>query len=245
MARPSPAQITVAILVGGLGTRLRAAVADRPKVLASVNGRPFLAYLLDQVADAGFEQVVLCTGYRASDVEAEFGSSYRSLRLAYSVEREPVGTGGALRQALPLLASNSVLVLNGDSYVDVDLADFCRRHSHERARGSLLLVWMPDPGRYGQVEISAEGEILSFREKQPDAPAGWISAGVYLLDKTLIADLAADTKISLEKDCFPSWLGLPLRGKRLQSRFLDIGTPESYRQAETFFHEKRYELSRL
>ena len=230
-----PADVTVAVLAGGLGTRLRPAVGDRPKVLAEVNGRPFLSYLLDQVADAGFEQVVLCTGYRAAAVEAEFGTVYRTLRLGYSRELEPLGTGGALRQALPCLETGTVLALNGDSFTDVDLADFWRGHSRSQARASLLLVWMAEAGRYGQVELSSEENILSFREKDPDAPAGWINAGVYLLERGLIAALPAGRSVSLERESFPSWLGLPLRGVPARKRFLDIGTPESYRRAEEFF----------
>lgn len=242
MNRLAPADVTVAILAGGLGTRLRPAVADRPKVLAKVNGRPFLAYLLDQIAEADFRKVVLCTGYRAADVEAEFGPTYHSLRLGYSQELEALGTGGALRLALPLLKTSTVLVLNGDSFADANLADFWQQHSESRSRASLLLVWMGDSGRYGQVELSGKGSILSFREKQAHARAGWINAGVYLLDRELIAGLPADRAVSLERESFPAWLGLPLRGIPARSRFLDIGTPESYREAEEFFNCRNSQL---
>lgn len=238
-----PAGVTVAILAGGLGTRLRSVVADRPKVLARVNGRPFLSHLLDQVAEAGFEQVVLCTGFRADAVEAEFGHSYRTLRLGYSPEPEPLGTGGALRLALPQLTSSSVLVLNGDSYCDADLAAFWQTHQQSGARGSLLLVWVADAGRYGQVEVTSQGEILSFREKQPGAPAGWINAGIYLLERALLANIPVGRAVSLERECFPGWLGLRLQGVTVQGKFLDIGTPQSYAQAEAFFSNKAYELS--
>lgn len=235
MSGGSPSQVTVAILAGGLGTRLRPAVADRPKVLARVLDRPFLARLLDQVADAGFERVVLCTGYRAEQIEAEFGASYRGVSLSYSPETEPLGTGGALRLALPLLQTGTVLVMNGDSYCDADLNGFLDQHQAAGARGSILLVRVQDAGRYGQVELSPAAKIVSFREKQPNAPAGWVNAGLYLLNRDLVAAIPAGRPVSLERECFPSWLGLPLQGVATGGCFLDIGTPESYRAAEEFF----------
>jgi len=238
MSRPKPSEVTVAILAGGLGTRLRPSVGDRPKVLAQVNGRPFLANLLDQVVDAGFQEVVMCTGYRAEAVAAAFGATYGPLRLHYSPEPKPMGTGGALRHALPLLNNNTVLVLNGDSYAEANLTDFSERHAQTEARASLFLVWMQEPGRFGQVELSAHGKILSFREKQPNAPAGWINAGIYLLERGLIEAIPVDRPISLEHDCFPAWLD-KLHGVTARSRFLDIGTPESYRQAEEFFGARK------
>ena len=131
-ARFAPADVTVAILAGGLGTRLRPAVADRPKVMAEVGGRPFLTRWLDCLAEQGFRRVVLCTGHRAAQVRAGLGTEHRGLSLSYSVETAPLGTGGALRHALPRLTSEVILVLNGDSYIGIarklgiDLDDLLR-----------------------------------------------------------------------------------------------------------------------
>src|SRR5579862_8840261 len=237
MSRRNPRDVTVAILAGGLGTRLRSVVADRPKVLAQVNGRPFLSHLLDQVAKAGLEDVVICTGYRADAVAAEFGSAYGPLRLRYSHEPQPLGTGGALRYALPLFGGKTVLVLNGDSYADANLTEFCTKQPPAQARGSILLVWMAEPGRFGRVDLSAEGKILSFQEKTPNAPAGWINAGIYLLERDLIEAIPVGRQVSIERDCFPNWGDL--RGVTSRGRFIDIGTPESYRQAAEFFDAQR------
>src|SRR5262249_48858923 len=124
----SPSDITVAILAGGLGTRLRSVVSDRPKVLAPVAGRPFLAWWLDTLDPQGFGDVILCTGYRAEQVEATFGESFRNLSLRYSVEDMPLGTGGAVHKALPFVRSHELLVLNGDSFCHQDLRPFLRQH---------------------------------------------------------------------------------------------------------------------
>ena len=131
----SLADLTAAILVGGFGTRLRPVVADRPKVLAEVRGRPFLAYLLDQAAAAGLKSVVLCTGYMGDRVQAVFGDTYGELHLTYSQEVVPLGTAGALHLALPLFASAPVLIMNGDSFCDNESASFLGVALCTRCRG--------------------------------------------------------------------------------------------------------------
>lgn len=231
----SLARVPVAILAGGLGVRLRPALGERPKVLAEVAGRPFLAYLLDQLAEAGLRDVVLCTGWRADAVEHALGSAHSSLRLRYSPETEPLGTAGALRRALPLLEGETVLVMNGDSFCDADLAATWDWHRAVRSRATLLLVEVEDASRYGRVEVDAAGAICRFVEKQPGAGAGWINAGIYWLARARIESIATETPLSLERDVFPGWIGRGLAGLRTTARFLDIGTPRSYADASAFF----------
>src|SRR5438105_3788922 len=116
--------VSAAILAGGLGTRLRPAVADRPKVLAPIHGRPYLTFLLDQLADAFIEEVVLLTGFQAGQVRRTLGETYAGMRLLYSEEPAPLGTAGAVRWALDKLSLPTILLLNGDSYCDVHLSAF-------------------------------------------------------------------------------------------------------------------------
>ena len=227
--------VTAVILAGGLGTRLRPVVADRPKVLAEVHGRPFLAFLLDQLAAAGIRDVVLCIGYRGEQVRAAFGEAYGALRLRYSQESRLLGTAGALRLALPLLHSDPVLVMNGDSFCEADLASFTRWHRRRGAAATLLLARVPDTGRYGRVELDAEGRVLRFEEKGSPGGPGWVNAGVYLLSRRLLSTIPAGRPVSLEREVFPAWIGRGLYGHRSTGRFLDIGTPEAYATAEAFF----------
>lgn len=227
--------ITAAILAGGLGTRLRAVVTDRPKALAEVHGRPFLSFLLDQLAAARIRDVVLCIGYRGEQVRAAFGDAYGGLRLRYSQERELLGTAGALRLALPLLQSDPVLVMNGDSFCETDLRAFARWHWERGAEATLLLVRVPDAGRYGRVEVDAAGRVLRFEEKGSTGDPGWVNAGVYLLSRRLLGTIPAGRPVSLEHQVFPAWIGRGLYGYRTAGRFLDIGTPEAYAMAEAFF----------
>ena len=233
--REDQPDVTAAVLAGGLGTRLHAVVSDRPKVLAEVWGRPFLAYLLDQLVSAGVRDAVLCTGYLGEQVRDTFGDAFDDLRLAYSHEPSPLGTGGALRLAEPLFKNNYVLVLNGDSYCDVNLEDFYTWHRARNAESTLLLTKMIDTTRYGRVSVDDDGVVHGFEEKDGRGNPGWINAGVYLFDRRRILDIPANQVVSLERDVFPGWVGRTLYGYRAEGRFLDIGTPESYALVEHFF----------
>lgn len=221
--------VTAAILAGGLGTRLRPAVADRPKVLASVAGRPFLAHLLDQLADGGVEEVVLLVGHGADQVRKTFDGQFNGLRLHYSTEPAPLGTGGAVRLALPHLTADRVLLLNGDSYCDFDLPSLLTADGEV----NMMLADVPDTARYGRVEV-ADGRVTGFAEKGGGGP-GRINAGVYLFPTDLLAELPADRPLSFEREVLPGWVERGLVRPFPGGRFIDIGTPESYAEADRFF----------
>lgn len=232
------AAFTVAILAGGRGTRLRPAVGDRPKVLAPVHNRPYVTYLLDRLADAGVREVVLLTGYQAEQVSGALGTTYRGMRLVYVAEPSPLGTGGAVRGALPRLAGPMILLMNGDSYCEVDLTAFRDFHRRKAADVSLVLAAVADASRYGRVRLGRGGEVECFGEKEPGgAGGGWINAGIYLLSRNLIEEIPAGRPVSLERELFPGWLrrGARVYGYCGGGRFIDIGTPESFAEAEAFF----------
>jgi NDP-sugar pyrophosphorylase family protein len=216
---------------------LRATVPDRPKVLAAVHDRPYLTYLLDQLAGFSLGEVVLLTGYQADQVESTLGDIYGGMHLHYSPEPEPLGTAGAIRRALPKLTGPLVLLLNGDSFCDVDLAALLAFHRRKAADLSLVLTQVLDTSRYGAARVTGSGRVLCFDEKgQQDGP-GWINAGMYLLARRLIEEIPPSRSVSLERDMIPAWIK---RGKRVfglscAGRFLDIGTPESYAAAARFF----------
>ena len=234
-----PGAVTVAILAGGLGTRLRPVVADRPKVMAEVGGRPFLAWWLECLGQQGVREVVLCTGHRARQIEDYFGNAYAGVRLRYSVEAQPLGTGGALGHALPWLRTDHVLAINGDSFCDADLAWFWRAHRACGARASLVVTCVPDLRRFGRVVARSDGRVLAFEEKGETQGGGWINAGLYLLERSLVAEVAPERPCSLERDLLPRWLAAPTGVYAFPAarRFLDIGTPESYARAEAFVTE--------
>jgi len=238
--RRGPPDTTAAILAGGKGTRLREAVPDRPKALAEVAGRPLLAYLLAQLERHGFARVVLCTGHMGERVREAVGPKFGRLAIAYSQEPAPLGTGGALRLALAMLDSPDVLVMNGDSYCGADLGALLAFHtagSSTRPRaGSLTVVRAADARRYGCVRFGPDGRVTAFEEKDRAAGAGWINAGVYALARDAIAEVPAGRAISLEKELFPQWAGRGLYAwPAAGAPFIDIGCPESYKDAQAFF----------
>lgn len=234
MAKESLAHITVAVLAGGLGTRLRAVTGDAQKVLAQVQGRPFLCRLLDQLQAAGARDVVLCTGHRSDLVSACLGESYGPLSLRYSVESERLGTAGALRLALEQCQGDELLALNGDSYLQADLPEFLRRHRESGARASLLLARVEDVARYGAVSTDPAQRITGFLEKGGACGPGWINGGIYLLRRSVLQAIPAGREVSLERELFPALIGSDFFGFQ-GGRFIDIGTPESYREAANFF----------
>jgi NDP-sugar pyrophosphorylase family protein len=226
--------VTAALLAGGLGTRLRSVVADQPKVLAKVRGRAFLSYLLEQLAIAGIKEVVLCTGYLGSQVQQEYGDFYGDLQLLYSQEATPLGTGGALRLALPFFQSEHVLVMNGDSFCTVDLEAFWNWHRSRGARASMVLVKAADARRYGRVYALPDGQIQRFEEKSNEDGASLINAGIYLMRPELVETIRPNAPVSLEHEVIPAWIGQGLYGYESDARLLDIGTPESYLLADRF-----------
>ena len=230
--------VTAVILAGGFGTRLRSVVKDTQKVLASVGGRPFLEIIFDRLIGAGIKKVVLCTGFLGDQVENLYGAHYKGLEICISQENSPLGTGGAIRNALSCCSTENLLVLNGDSFVEVDYEAFFGFFRDGDALASLVLCQVPDVSRFGSVTVSLDTcQIEEFREKSTATGSGWINAGVYLIPKDLIERLPLGKVISLEKDVFPVWCdeeilsGFPLA----EGRFIDIGTPESYAEAGRMF----------
>ena len=232
-------ELTAVVLAGGLGERLRTVVEDRPKVLAEVDGRPFLVYVLDQLVSWGIQESVLCTGYLGEQIKSKFGNSFKTVLLRYSQEPSPMGTAGALRFALPLFRSDTVLVLNGDSYCEVDMEGFWGWHCAQKSDATLLLVRNTDTQRYGGVKTDNHGRIIRFTEKEGAAGPGLINAGIYLIKRSLL-ELISETKpVSLERHIFPSWIGRNFYGYQARGPFLDIGTPESYAAAQAFFAARK------
>lgn len=223
------------ILAGGLGTRLRTVVPDKPKVLATVAGRPFITYLLDQLRRTGIRRVVLSTGHLAEQFADAIGDEYHGLAISYAEESEPLGTGGATKFAGALADTPHVLVMNGDSYFDADLGEYMAWHGAGGQDASLLLVEVPDASRFGTVELRADGvHVAAFREKQPEQVPGKINAGVYLFRREMLERIPAG-KCSVERDVFPRWLDeFDVRAWVTDGEFIDIGVPDDYQRSHDF-----------
>ena len=223
------------LLCGGMGTRLRSVVSDRPKPMADICGKPFLQYLLEMLRDKGITEVIFALGYMGEMIEEYFqdGSAF-GLKIAYSYEEEPLGTGGAIRNALPKILEEEVLVLNADTYFPMDYQGLYRFHQENDGDFSLATRAVPDISRYGAVRRDAAGRIMVWNEKLEDGGqplAGEINGGIYVMKKSLIAEIP-EGKQSLEQDCIPKWLseGKRIFGLPFDGYFMDIGIPKDYQQ---------------
>ncbi|MBV8731878.1 MAG: nucleotidyltransferase family protein [Acidobacteriia bacterium] len=226
----SIANIDIVILAGGLGTRLREVLPERPKILAPIGGQPFLDHLLRWLIRQGARKLVLGLGYRAADVLTYLEThSFAPLEIHALVEPEPLGTGGAVSFALPSLRSDPILVINGDTIIEADLGAFLRAYLDSGAEASILCAVVEDPGRYGRIEMDALGRVFRFAEKdsaQSSGPA-WINGGVYLFGQVVKQKIAALKKGSLERDILEKMPPGSVAAFRASGRFLDIGTPET------------------
>jgi D-glycero-alpha-D-manno-heptose 1-phosphate guanylyltransferase len=222
-------QMVAIVLAGGLGTRVRGVSDTMPKPMLPVAGRPFLEYLLGYVAAAGIPRAVLAVGHRAEAVIAHFGNgSALRMELTYSVERDPLGTGGALRQACEHLDRWPALVLNGDSFVAVDLAAMMAAHQSRGARLTVALASVPDTGRFGRVRLDAGGSIVAFDEKAVTGP-GLVNAGAYLVEREVV-EVLPDGRSSFERELLSAIAGEEAWGFITSGFFVDIGVPDDYRR---------------
>ena len=210
------------VLAGGLGTRLRAAVSDVPKPMAPVQGRPFLERLLDYWIGQGVQRAVLAVGYMHETIRKHFGDKYRNCAITYSVEQQPLGTGGALVQALPLVQAKTFLVLNGDTYFAVPLSTLSEFHRQHQAQVSLSLFRSDNP-RYTGISLGADGRIANLSGQ------GAANGGVFMFEQSAAARLPGGVS-SLEKDLLPRLLD-GLYGCIFDVPFVDIGLPEDWRAA--------------
>lgn len=221
------------ILAGGEGTRLRPLTSTVPKPVVPLVDRPFVVYMLDWLKSAGVDRVVMSCGHLAHGVRNVLGDgSHLGVEIRYVEEPRPLGTGGALKHAESLL-DDRFLMLNGDVLTDFDLMAQIAAHERSGAKATLALTPVHDPSNYGLVRTRDNGEVAEFVEK-PSADSvdsANVSAGVYVLEKSVLDLLPAGQPASIERDVFPQLISEGLYGLVVDGYWLDIGTPERYLQA--------------
>lgn len=218
------------ILAGGLGTRLREMVDDIPKSMAPVNGKPFLEYALDHLIESGFTRIILAIGYKSEVITSYFGDHHGEASLAYSVEKEPLGTGGAILLGSSLVSADHFFVLNGDTLFSVDFDAMEEFFMKDKTALTVALKPMSDFDRYGSVSMEGN-RIVSFNEKK-FCNYGLINGGIYVIDKGWLRLNATGEKFSFEKDILEKRTGYDLiTGYISDAYFVDIGIPEDYFRA--------------
>jgi D-glycero-alpha-D-manno-heptose 1-phosphate guanylyltransferase len=219
------------VLAGGFGTRLRQVVPDLPKPMAPVAGRPFLEILLTSLARKGFRNVVLSLGYMADKVVMHFGDHFAGMKLVYEIEKAPLGTGGAVRQALARCDANHVFVFNGDTYLDLEVADV-EAQWQSRCMPIVVAREVQNAARYGSLD-TGDGRVLGFAEKGVCGP-GLINAGCYVLPVGILDGFEPGHAFSLEADFLAKVVGTQHFDLFVTNgRFIDIGVPDDYLRAQT------------
>ena len=219
------------ILCGGLGTRLRSVTGGVPKVMAEVQGEPFLDFLLRYLIKQGATRVILCAGYKAESIAAHYKANFSQMDLQLSVEREPLGTGGALKNAAPLLKYDHVFGLNGDCFTPVDYAAFLGAHLDKKALATLVGVRVEGNKDFGTIVSNDKGDILAFKEKFETRDVQYISAGIYCFNRGLFERMPPG-KFSIEYDFFPGMIANRFYCHKVEAPFIDIGTPERFAWAQ-------------
>ncbi len=215
------------ILAGGFGTRLKPCVDDLPKPIAPVGGRPFLAYLLDYLAANGVCRAIISTGYMAEKIEQTFGKSYGGMRIDYCREENPLGTGGAIKKALGMCKGDYAVVINGDTFYDVDLSEMKKTHAESGTAITIAAKMLMNVERSGFLETKG-GLLTGFCEKGASG-AGLINGGIYLINKNAL-DGISEEKFSFEKQVLEKLL-MPIGVFESDTYFIDIGIPEEFERA--------------
>ncbi|MBI3136885.1 MAG: nucleotidyltransferase family protein [Bacteroidetes bacterium] len=218
------------VLAGGLGTRLRSEIGEFPKVLAPVNGQPFLHYLLRYLKKNGIETVILSVGYKYELIVEAVGEEFEGMKLIYAIEKEPLGTGGAIKLALEKTKADILYVCNGDTFFDISLKELSDIHFEKKSNCTMALKKLHNVDRYGSVEMDETGKITAFHEKKFRAEAV-INGGIYCINRSLLIHYPVNTPFSLETNYLENNpKAKKIYGHCFDAYFMDIGVPEDYRQ---------------
>lgn len=224
----------IIILAGGKGTRLKGIISDVPKPLAPIGGVPFLDILLGQLGKYTLiKRVVLAVGYKSKMIIERYKDKKTyHFKIVFSVEKKLLGTGGAIKKALSLTSSEDVIILNGDTFVDINLDELVNFHNAHKSLLTMVLQKVDDASRYGTVLIDEHSRIKSFAEKRT-LKNSLINAGIYVIKKDLFENIGEE-KLSFEKDLLPDFIKHDAYGYVVEGRFIDIGIPDTYRVAEKY-----------
>lgn len=229
------------ILAGGLGTRLSHVLRDTPKAMAPINGRPFLDYQLDYLEAFNINHVIISVGHLREKIMDYYQNQYKTIRIDYAIENEPLGTGGGLLLAMKKVEGHSAYVLNGDTFYMIDYQKFLDIHRGKESKCSIILREMDDVSRYGAIERDENKRITGFWEKTEKQGRGFINGGVYLINKAFFLSQDLPEKFSLEKDFFEKiYTQHKIYGILCRQYFIDIGVPEDYAKAQDDFKEFEY-----
>lgn len=222
------------VLAGGFGTRIQSVVRDVPKPMAPVAGKPFLYYILKSLVKQNIDKIILAVGYKRESIINHFGNKFDSADLLYSIEEEPLGTGGGIRKAIQMTVGDEVLIINGDTYFDLPIIDLIKFHQQGSFDLTMSLKPMEDFDRYGTV-ITDHDRVSGMKEKQP-CQKGLINGGVYVIKQHLLNKFPVNFNFSFETEVLEKEINNLIIGAFVSdSYFIDIGIPVDYAKAQEDF----------
>ncbi|EGP2596697.1 nucleotidyltransferase family protein [Campylobacter coli] len=219
------------VLAGGLGTRLRSVVQDLPKPMAPINGKPFLAFVLEYLKKQGIAEIILSVSYKHELIQEYFKDEFHGVKIHYNIEKELLGTGGAIKDTLKFV-KNEAYVLNGDTFFDIDLKKLVLNDG----KICIALKQMQNFDRYGTVNVDDQGIVISFEEKV-FKKQGLINGGIYLLKKDIFDEFSLEKKFSFEEFLQENYKSLKIQTQIFDDYFIDIGIPQDYQK----FYQQRNE----
>lgn len=226
MIGPCAAGCDLVVLCGGLGTRLRPAVSDRPKALAMIDGYPFLDFILDHFVRHGIARIILCTGYLGECIDEQYAGFRHPCELVISREPSPMGTAGAVKHAAALIRSDPFMVVNGDSLIDIDPNELLKLHAIKQGWATIVLASADARHDVGFVALDPYGQVTAFSEKRPSQVSAYHNAGVYVFRQAVLREIPERRPLSIELDVLPSLLFRGVFGFVSDAPLYDIGTPE-------------------
>lgn len=230
----------VIVLAGGFGTRLQSVVSDVPKPMAPINGKPFLHYLLQSITKHNPSKIILAVGYKHESIINYFGNNFNDIPIEYVIETSPLGTGGAIKSAFTKVDAKLALVLNGDTFFDINISDVIQFHEKEDTDITICLRHIDNAARYGTVLLNGD-RIIHFNEKTELAEEGDINAGIYLFNTNCFIKENLPEVFSIEKDFFEKQIeNFKIRGFVSSAYFIDIGIPDDYKRAQHDFAAFKY-----
>jgi D-glycero-alpha-D-manno-heptose 1-phosphate guanylyltransferase len=216
----------VIILAGGQGTRLKSVVKDIPKVMAPIDGNPFLNYIINNLKRYELTKIIISTGYKSDTIEDYYGNNF-----IYSKELTPLGTGGAIAFAKPFLTEETFIVINGDTFFDIDYKDLIDKHIRTKAKITVALTKVKDTSRYIRFRLDKENRIVEMEGRGIEKP-GVSIGGIFIFNKEVLEDFPI--KGPLEEIVFPKYINNGLFGWVYDGFFIDIGIPEDYERCQKY-----------
>ncbi|MFA5156130.1 MAG: sugar phosphate nucleotidyltransferase [Candidatus Omnitrophota bacterium] len=230
--------IAAVVLCGGQGSRLKGLVSDRPKPMADISGSPFMDILIRHLRSFGIKKYILCAGFMAGYIEEYYHREMAAGDLVIVKEKLPLGTAGAISHAQDFIETDHFLVVNGDSFCAADLNAFLDFHSAKKARLSMVVSRIDNAADCGSIILDDTNRVVRFEEKKHRGTA-LANAGIYLFSREVLSLVPKGLKYSLERDLFPRMAGKDFYGFLTDAKLFDIGTPERYAEAKTYFKDKK------